>query len=495
MNFSEVLLAIKRQVDTNAASTLFLNCPPGSGKTQLYKEVSRQLKREIANSVVLGPYTTENPSNLGKNIIDDLHEMVYLSGLPGEETTGDLSTSLNWINDNLKPKSPKTIVMFVDLDLEWVEYEKLQIYFSTFHYLEDDWSAENVKISIVFTGCWDHPGLSKYYRKGGWAFPYAVGHNYFLREGISLNESLQLIRGNAQKNASKRVYFKQAHELAGGNPEIMKEILERANPENPTLEDLLKASKETVQKSEFSKKLVGLIMRLHPNAKNVIQEILDKRMLPVNALSDSQERLRILGLITLKSNFGENFLTIRSWYIELLLRLFSKEIGLQEESEVLFNAIKEMIPPLTVINREAYQLLQETENLVRNYLANYLTKVENEGIPLLKARGFRSALVNGYNNNKKIDAHERANKLREKSKRNGLAEHLNPDFAYLTFGDLGLIVSEINSETRNHKWLTVEYTIDQVVSIRNAVMHNQLIEFRDLEKIIELKTQFLSAIA
>ena len=89
----------------------------------------------------------------------------------------------------------------------------------------------------------------------------------------------------------------------------------------------------------------------------------------------------------------------------------------------------------------------------------------------------------------------RAEQWRERSREHGLPVHLNPDIAYLSLNDLGGLIEELGKLMGLDSWLRVAESVEQVVYIRDAVMHNQIIEISDLRNIYDLQNKIYSALS
>ena len=76
-----------------------------------------------------------------------------------------------------------------------------------------------------------------------------------------------------------------------------------------------------------------------------------------------------------------------------------------------------------------------------------------------------------------------------------MPDQLNPDIAYTSLTTLAGILTELGRKEGSKRWEKVVEAVEEVVNIRDAVMHNQLIEFDDFEKILMLKNKISVAVS
>ncbi len=227
-----------------------------------------------------------------------------------------------------------------------------------------------------------------------------------------------------------------------------------------------------------------------------IQELLLLRQVPVKSLPPHLERLRVAGIVRERVILNQRYITLRSWYTELLLRLHATELGIGDRASQDPD-LAELMPTISVLHQDAYILVHEIENLLRNFLVTHLAAERSTGEPLLSGRGYKDVTLrrNGESERHEQDAQERAEQWQMRSRDRGLPVHLNPAIAYLSLSDLGSILKEVGELMDSASWLRVAAAVERVVDIRDAVMHNQIIEIVDLEKIHALQAEIFSALS
>jgi len=492
MDYFEIVAYLKTALSTKSANTFFINGAPGSGKSYLHRRLTDILPEEIPHVKILGPYLVQSGEELGKLILEDLHGMMYLPEIPDRGVIDGLASALYWLNDNLSSDFRLTFVVLIDLKTSWSDYDAYRVIFSSFRNLEGNWTHMNVRLAAVMTGFWDHPGLQDLYREYVLSFPYTPSKNYVVWEEIPLSETEILLGDMEIEEAIRPVFVKQFHQVSGGNPAIMQDILDNIAPGSPSIEELLNVARTTASDSPVSRHLVEILKKFPTETLSAVENLLYYRIIPIRSLSDSLDRLRSAGVVREVVSLGQRYVTLRSWYIELLLRLNATELGIQSSLENL----ETLMPTISIVNREAYLLLQEIETLLRNHLVNLLSKERGGSATLLADIGHKNVryFQEGQIFFRQEDAHERAADWMERSRDRGLPVHLNPNIAYLSLTDLSNIITEIGQTTDTTDWQHVQDAVQGIVSIRDAVMHNQIIEFSDLKKILDLKNDLLSAL-
>ena len=353
-----------------------------------------------------------------------------------------------------------------------------------------------VKLAVLITSFWDHPGLDEYYANLQISFPYTVSQNYVVWEEIPVRRSLELLGSIHSDDPIQAVYGKLLHEIAGGNPMVMLDILKHAEPGPPSVATILSAAEKAAQEGCAGKKMLRTWKKLPPDSLKAIEELLALRQVPVETLPAHLERLRLAGIISERMILGQRYVVIRSWFVELVVRLHAVELGIGQKKTSYID-YKELVPAITVVHQDAYLIIHEIENLLRNFIVTHLAADSSDGASLLSDHLWIE--ITKYPNGKpekfKQDAQMRAEQWRERSREHGLPVHLNPDIAYLSLNDLGGLIEELGKLMGLDSWLRVAKSVEQVVYIRDAVMHNQIIEISDLRNIYDLQNKIYSALS
>ena len=71
---------------------------------------------------------------------------------------------------------------------------------------------------------------------------------------------------------------------------------------------------------------------------------------------------------------------------------------------------------------------------------------------------------------------------------------LNPLIAYLSTRELANLIEELGAELHSPQWLRIAQAIRALSDVRDAVMHNQLIDDNQLEQLYKLQANIYDAL-
>ena len=128
-------------------------------------------------------------------------------------------------------------------------------------------------------------------------------------------------------------------------------------------------------------------------------------------------------------------------------------------------------------------MINDIENQARNFVTVHLCIRQPGDKPILKGMSKK------YNEHEQIfeDAHQRAVDWQAHSADRGLPVTLNPLLAYLSTRDLAEIIEEIGTEMGSEDWQRIAQAIRNLAGVRDAVMHNQLIDDAALQRLYDLQ--------
>lgn len=491
MDYTDIINRLRTQLDTKLATTMFINGATGTGKSFLQQRLATDIPTRITRSKIFGPYKVHSADALGRQLFRDLRDLGYITSVPSADLASDLAGIWRWLKDNVQAPNRSIFIILIDLDgVGWNDYDELRVWFSSIRSLEHFWDSGPINLAVLITGFWDHPGLKIFYEQSQFSFPYTSGKNYILWEEIPISCSMELISAHLNGPASSPtqiMFGRLLYEICSGNPSVMKEILQSIEPGNISVDALLKSAQQAASNGSVGQALLMNWKQLTPDSIKLIDELLLLRQIPVISLPVGLERLKIVGILKEKIILNQRFATLRSWYIEMLLRLHAAEIGIESPTSS-GPLLDELMPTITVLQQDAYTLIHEIENLLRNFLITHLAIKRLDSHHLLNGRYVRKI------RKEDLDAQQRAERMRSTSFDNGLPVHLNPDIAYLYLSDLGGILKEIAEQIDSADWRRVAEAVDRVSYIRNAVMHNQIIEISDLQKIYDLQAEIFTAL-
>lgn len=484
----DVIDRIARQLETKPASTLFVNGAPGSGKTYLQAELARDLPKEIPRLRVLGPYTAHPGESIGRHIVGDLYESGYLQEPAEADVTEDVNSTWRWLKGRLVVSSRQAFAVLIDLEqVGWVDHESLRVWFSSTRYLEHLWDAEPPRLVVLITSSWDHTGLEEYYGQIGLSFPYTSGRNYMVWEGISARACEQMLTLDQHADMpSRAIHGRLLHEVAGGHPGAIKDILAEVDLRSLSVQSVLSATHKAAQEGPAARGLLEVWKELPTDSLLAIERLLAVRQMPTRMLATQMDRLRAAGIVVQSEVLAQQYARLSCWYTELVLRHHARELGIQDELNDAVS-VSELMPVVSELHFDAYRLINEIENLLRNFVVVHLSRAAS-GNPLLAGHCVRRDKEDGQLR----DAQARAEEFRQRATRRGLPVQLNPIVAYLSLQDLAGILIELPQPVASSGWQSIANALTRLAYIRDAVMHNQMIEVSDLQKIYTLYGEIMS---
>jgi hypothetical protein len=188
--------------------------------------------------------------------------------------------------------------------------------------------------------------------------------------------------------------------------------------------------------------------------------------------------------------FNQSFVKISSWYIELLLKNNLDVLGIDDDvwKKIEF---QEFAPIISTLNVEAYKIINNIENMIRNFALTKLGEQDTGEAHVLQNKPLKRKLT--YQSHIDEDAYDRASDWRERSRQNGIDVSLNPLITYLSTGDLVQLLREIGA-SGDSSWKEIMDTLQKVTPIRDAVMHNQVIDEKSLESLYSLQVKVYNAL-
>lgn len=473
-SYSEVIKEIKSKLRSKNASTLFINGPLGSGKTYLLNYLGEKIPGEIERTVVLGPYRLSVGENyiLGCNILEDIKKYGFLENLPQKNATKTIVDTLEWFEQHSLCSSRYDFVFLLDLGLiSSLSQEIIEELFSGLRNIEGNWKSRQTRVLFILAGHWDHPYLISYYKKRSISFPYTSGANYYIWEGVS-QKAITRILGTYHPSNNQPIFGKVLFELTGGHPKIAIEIVKNIRQGELSIEKLLSTTEDVARSGKIGKELVQVWTGMPKTTRMILKRLLTKRYLPHTISDEHKKRLRTIGIAKTKIIENDNYLCFRSWFVELILHFYAKELDIEDEN-IRKIAIQRLLPKLTSLNYLAYSLVNDIENVARNFVTTELSLQKNNNV---------SSILADW-----PEIHSKAKAWKRKSTKAGLPAKLNPLLTFVSTRELATLVQEIGDFNESEEWLKIGKILEDLSDVRNAVMHNQLIDVKSLDKLLILQ--------
>jgi len=447
-----------------------------------------QLKSGGVSSFELGPFHVRGTDSgpLIGSIYSDLVEAAYLDRSVSLPEELDFTAFWEWAATKIA-STKQIFLVTVDVgDSGNLRPSNIASHFSNARKLETCLFGTGLRVYTVFEGFWNPFLLDAYYKELGISFPYTPAYNYAEWQGIDEKQTAQLV-SHMYPNA-RPIIGRLLHEIADGNPAIIMGILGEVQEENFNYEGIIDATREYARCGSLSLELVDIWMSLPPKAKETLATIILRRRALGLVSSDMKRLLSCFGLTKLVYIQNQEYLCLRSWFVELLLVIHRERLGLSEHILERID-MTEIMPELTTINTEAYQLIHDIETQVRNFVVQQRYRLiypslEDDILDVdIKIRGTKSENV----------ARETA-KWKSRSERKGVMVNVNPRISYSSTGQLCGLLESIAFELHSNEWLEIASNLDEMKDIRDAVMHNQIINDIHLERLYELQAHVYRAL-
>lgn len=478
-----VLEQIERRAKSKYASYYLINGAPQSGKSTLLRKLkSSMLKAMPTPCQIFGPIPINfrDRVDLADIILQCCVDAAYVETPDNSLAESGLVSICTYLVSNLNNKRQFAVLLDV-MNCADEDIPLLAAMFSDIRFLEGDWKNPNFRIIFIVGGYWSGSKLRDYYDSIEVSFPYVNGHNYVEWLGITRTDILTLATECSNATLSE-LQSSAIEEISGGHPGIIREILQKHGTRELKLGSLLRVANDIASQSEIADILVEVLQKLPEQSLETLKRLLNSRILAADVLEEYLSPLRTLGIVTREQTTSGYFLRFRSWFAELLCRNHAAQLGIGNTQLEQFR-IEELIPEVSCINAEAYLLIHEVENLVRSFLATELSKSRQS--PLLQGLGQPDE------DNRTI--YDRSDRWRRSS--NLTLARQNPLIAFCSTRDLANLVEEVGYKIQVSTWHSVADSLRKLAYIRDAVMHNQLIDFDELAELQTLRTNIMKAIS
>jgi hypothetical protein len=499
MRMTDIAEKIARQIGSSHLSTFFLNAPPGAGKTHLLSTLGDSMSETLAATLssklhVLGPYTISDLSlkSFLQPLLQDLKDSFFLPlDVDFDQDISFFEFLLSLRKKIIANKKQHFLVLYDLQDAYKFPIQSLASIFSQIRALGERWKDGDIRFSIITAGCWDHHKLMEHFEEKQTSWSYIPGENYVTMQGVdteaisSLVERLDL--------AEKRIpYGDFLFILCGGHPGCAFEVLQAASSDALSFSTLLSSVDKVAKDGASTNKLVEFWSDLPEETKPMLLNLLRHKYLSAPlVLSSNLIQLYDYGILAHKTINERSYLSFRSWYVELVIRYHLTDIGITVNGTL--PELIEIIPDATAICMEGYSLVNEIENLVRNFVSAYLWahKLPSDDHPL-KDKLYKFSEEKG----REEDAYERALDWKERSlKRKVESANLNPLIAFLSTTSLADLVLEIGQETNSQSWMDISCAIRDMSGVRDAIMHNQIIDDSDLSMLYDIQEKVYKALS
>jgi len=480
------------------AASFFLNGPPGSGKSHLLRELVDVLPKVVPRSHVLGPYSLrwDEVGSLGQCVLRDCQAAGFLDGPPPADQRTDLLSAWRWFSAQAVDEESRSFLVLVDLAAAQPDYPAMGQLFSAVRRLEGARNPGEPRVLYLIAGHWDQPDLEAYYRRIETSFPYTTGQNCDVWEGITAADMAALLQQERPDEAYP-LLGQTLFELTGGHPAAALEIVQQIPAGQLKLRALLRATERAAKDGAAAQALLRAWQRLPLATRTVVRQLLLQRHGAATIAAEHVDRLLTTGIARRDRVGGGYYLSFRSWYAELLVRQHLSELDLADERSAVVQ-LDQLIPAIAALNVEAYRLIHDIENTVRNFVTIQLCLQQDAAASHILTGRVQQSRYDARGQRVYEDAYQRAAEWQARSVQRGLPTEFNPLLVYCSTGDLAALVDEINLQLRRPGWSSIAAALRNLQGLRDAVMHNQVLSDDALEQLAELRAaiyECLSALA
>jgi len=394
-------------------------------------------------------------------------------------------TSLTSFFERIKPALYKEmirhlVILVDDLDQNKMAFEDIAILLSSVRGFYTEWREIDINVHFVFAGQVNSSRLLTYYKEPDNAsWPFLQGKTIYHLLPLTTDEIL----GNIGKTGvdSKKpleLYTQYLFELSNGDLYTVLEILKKLDKKNFSCHSLFDAAEKLANSSEWIEKIRLIINGLSAEASKILIICLQGSFVSVSD-KGLKEELLLSGLF---SNNKDKTVGISNPVMERSLRKNWSRIKPIDAPDI-FPDLAELIPPVYVLNRTAYELLSEIEMRLRNIVVLRLD-AHKMGNHILSNLNYET----NSRTDQKEDQYFRSSDWR---RRVGKSQYVDAHAALISYTDtrdlLGLIDHLIAKKDEVLGRLeSIRSRLDGLKDIRDAVMHGQVINEKSVENLFDI---------
>ena len=475
---------LARGISTRGCAFVAINGPPGCGSPEAMVQLPARLPALVESTRsgavhTVGPLEPTDLKDVGTKLCAALFDQGLIDELPPEEFTSGLDQTIRWVAEHAAARRAVLLLLIDTSALHDTDESRFQLLCEVYD-LAQSWEDRTLFPAIAIAGSWTESALRIYANACGASFPYGRESNYVHIVGLP---DAYLIEHLRQKTVQlSTLHARAIHELTAGHLAAALDVLQAAASQGRIdVETILGAIPTAALEGPAATHLLSAWRAIPSRSKELLESLCDRRWASANVHPTILEPLHSLGAIRVEENAGTPLITFFSWYVEMLIRLRGEEIGLDRRPAKM-KLLREMMPELLCMNEEAYNVLAETEFLLRNYVVvRFASGWESDSHFLEQFTSGREIL------RKAADWRER------RSRKNSLAS-INPLIAHSLLSDLANLIVEASLASGLTGWQWISQAVKDVIELRNAIMHVQVIGEKDLERLRALKLTVIEAL-
>lgn len=477
---SDLTTQIAGQIRSNLASAFYIAGSVRSGKTHFLQELPDLLRQTGLSLRTLGPYTPDwdKLGELPMCILEDCCRLDLLDEFPSSPL--NLNEVWTWYAQRSRGVN-RAFLILLDLgDTTSTDIHKTATLLSDVRRFEGEWTDNRIGLHFVLVGHWDPAALRDYYRQTNISFPYTRTHNFALWHGVSIHAILDMMPDQVP-DPHKKILAQVLHELTGGHPAACREVLSRIPSGRLNLKSLLNSLRQTAQYGEVAALLLDSWHELPQTGRAFLGTLTHSRQTSSAISPALYDLLDCSGLIREVHIGSLGYLGFRSWFVEQLVRIHARDLGL-DHVKIDRVSLENLVPEVSVINRAAYEAINDIENQVRNFAVIQRSFHLQPGEDLLDVK---VKPVGRKKGNTRLD--QEAAKRKTAASDAGLPTEINPSVTFLFTKELAALLVYLANILGSQGWAAIADSVEELNPIRNAVMHNQLVDVEQLDKLFDLR--------
>jgi hypothetical protein len=485
----ELQREIGRLIVENNRSTIVILGAPGAGKTSLLNDLARQLERQDRRTVVYGPIsmaTFQNTATFRHQLLvwledegllrQAVHPSEYLSA-------ASLGLFLEYVHKQLDPKLVgKLVIETDDVDAHGV---KLYEFYSELRKFCSEWQVRDLAVHFISAGTWNPIELEQAFKDHESSWPFVAEHNLFYLPDLTKDEVLERLRRRASGSGIKPIHALYLWELTSGDAPAVNEIIQCLPQQTISCESIYNAADTLIRSQFYADKMEARLSTLSAQALETLGRMLTGYH-PVAARQPAvRDELILSGLGRVVDEGNGWALRFKNWLAESTIRHHRARYD-KQVPDLTYPYYEELIPPVSCLNREAYGLICEIENQLRNLVMLRLHAFANGRHPLW---GVVTKETNRQDT-PSTDEYTRASRWRARVQRDA---YVDTHAALISFSQtrhlIGLIDYLIDEKDDPFLGLLDPLRDDLAgfKNIRDAVTHNQVISEKSYDLLVKIR--------
>lgn len=497
MTRDELLHSIGRLVVENNRSMPAILGAPRAGKTTLLHDLARHLERQDRRTVVYGPISMaifQNEQEFRRQLFAWLEAEGLLrqaSNPIAYESAASLGLFLEYICEQLDLKLIKRLV--IEIDDVVAPRAELYEFFAQLRKFCSEWQDPGLAVHFISAGAWNPTELELAFKDLESSWPFVADHSLFYLPDLTADEIWECLRSRLPVPSLKRIHAQYLWELTSGDAPAVNEIIAGLPQQPVTCEGIYQATENLIRSLDNAERMALRLNALSTRALETFGRMLAGYH-PVAARQPAvRDELILGGLGRIADEGGSWVLRIKNWLVESTMRYHRARFNstLPRLSETSY---EDLIPPVSCLNREAYNLICEIENQLRNLVMLRLQVFATGRHPL---QGVVTRETNPPDKPYAADEFLRASRWRAKVEHD---TYVDPHAALISFSQTRHLIGLIDYliDEKHDPFLSLldplRKDLDSFKDIRDAVTHNQLVSEKSYDTLLKIRQALHTAL-